>query len=284
MNKSDATGKLRVKEALGHLTRLLWPDRPPAGENFFASHQVDYSKTHLAGMARHRGEISATLKAFYNASNRTTKWTHYFDIYDECLMPLREWLISSSITPGVLEIGTSYGGSLQMWREFFGSETVVCGLDVSPKETKFGDPKIQVIVGSQTDNGSLQDAVERLPGLHLVVDDGSHVGAHQRKSFEYLWPKLAYGGLYIVEDLHTAYWREYEGGLFRRRKTSFVDYAKHLVDVQHSHYSSRRLTTFERRSICDSVFSISFFDSIVAIRKEEFPKHRSMISNHPGSA
>ena len=32
-------------------------------------------------------------------------------------------------------------------------------------------------------------------------------------SFEYLYPKLKIGGLYVIEDLHTSYWPKFGGGL-----------------------------------------------------------------------
>lgn len=264
---------------LKKIKRLIWPDQPPIGEVFRSIDALTFSNSYQPGMARFLGQSSPIFEAFSSAKKMSTKWTHYFDIYDECLVPLRDWLASTSTAPGVLEIGSAYGGSLIAWKSFFGDSSVVCGLDVAPKELNFHDPQIKIVVGSQTDETSLHAAVGTLPNLHLVIDDGSHVGRHQKRSFEFLWPKLAYGGLYIVEDLHTAFWKEYEGGIFRRRKSSFIDYAKRLVNIQHSHYSSRRRNRFERSYICDSIFSISFFDSIVVIRKEKMPDYRSKITN-----
>lgn len=263
------------------LGRLIWPDQPPLGEVFRSIDALTFSNSYQPGLARSVGQLSSIFEAFSSAEKNSMKWTHYFDIYDECLVPLRGWLASTSTAPGVLEIGSAHGGSLLMWKKFFGHSSVICGLDLAPKELNFDDSRISVVVGSQTDETSLHAAAETLPNLHLVIDDGSHISSHQKRSFEVLWPKLAYGGLYVVEDLHTAYWKKYEGGIFRRRKSSFIDYAKRLVDLQHSHYSSRRVNSFEREQICDSVFSISFYDSVVVIRKEKMPNFRSKIINRP---
>lgn len=263
------------------LGRLIWPDQPPIGEVFLTTNARSFSTSYQPGLARSMGKISPIFDAFSAAEKNSMKWAHYFDIYDECLVPLRNWLVSNATAPGVLEIGVAHGGSLVTWRRFFGESSVVCGLELVPKELNFRDPQIRIVTGSQTDVKSLNAAVDTLPNLHLVIDDGSHMSSHQKRSFEVLWPKLAYGGLYVVEDLHTAYWKKYEGGIFRRRKSSFIDYAKRLVDLQHSHYSSRRVSSFEKEQICDSVFSTSFYDSVVVIRKEKMPSARSKIINRP---
>jgi hypothetical protein len=48
-----------------------------------------------------------------------------------------------------------------------------------------------------------------------VLDDGSHVMSHINASFTVLYPGLNRNGVYLVEDLHTAYWDEYEGDLLQ---------------------------------------------------------------------
>jgi hypothetical protein len=39
----------------------------------------------------------------------------------------------------------------------------------------------------------------------LIIDDGSHRPEHQQVSFKKLWPEVAWGGLYIIEDFHPFY-------------------------------------------------------------------------------
>jgi hypothetical protein len=99
-----------------------------------------------------------------------------------------------------------------------------------------------------------------------VLDDGSHVGRHQVISFQTLWPLLSEGGLYVIEDTHTAYWPEtFEGGY--RRVGSAIEFAKTLIyDRHHWHH---------HKGDRDDVKSVSFHDSIILIekRKNEFPVH-----------
>lgn len=47
---------------------------------------------------------------------------HYFDIYERHF----EKFIGKGIN--ILEIGVSHGGSLQMWKDYFGDKAMIFGL------------------------------------------------------------------------------------------------------------------------------------------------------------
>jgi hypothetical protein len=49
-----------------------------------------------------------------------------------------------------------------------------------------------------------------------------------------MFPKIKNGGLYVVEDLHTSYWRNYGGGC--RKKGTPVEYFKNFVEALNSDY------------------------------------------------
>ena len=96
----------------------------------------------------------------------------------------------------------------------------------------------------------------------VVLDDGSHIMSHIHASFAVLYPQLPHNGVYMVEDLHTAYWSDYEGGL--RRKESFIETCKDLIDELNADHSRGALaaTEFGRTTL-----SIHFYDSIVVFEK-----------------
>src|SRR5262245_40111027 len=84
------------------------------------------------------GEIR---RAYYQHHGRLIqKWDHYLEIYETFLSPLR-----SRETLRLLEIGVDHGGSLQLWRKYFGSKARIAGLDISPK-TEFSDDNIRVFI------------------------------------------------------------------------------------------------------------------------------------------
>jgi hypothetical protein len=165
-------------------------------------------------------------RLFYRHDGRIAqKWHHYLEIYERHFEPLR----AAMPAVRVLELGVSRGGSLQLWRKYFGPAARIVGVDIDPVCAERADSDVCVIIGDQTDPVTLQSAVEQLGGgVDLVIDDGSHVGRHQIASFEYLFPRLSERGLYVCEDIHCSYWPSHEGGY--RRAGTMVEYTKDLID------------------------------------------------------
>src|SRR5215472_9190747 len=135
------------------------------------------------------------------------KWAHYFPIYDRHF----SWYRNKSLT--FLEIGVARGGSLQMWQRFFGPLAKIVGVDINEKSKSYETPGTFVRIGNQADEQFLQSLINEFGIPDVVLDDGSHQMEHLAKTFNFLYPKLPKNGVYVVEDLHTAYWDEYGGGL-----------------------------------------------------------------------
>lgn len=202
----------------------------------------------------------------------STKWVHYFEIYDLYLSRLRDLCTLRQRAARIIEVGVGDGGSLQVWKKFFGSESQVVGIDVDPESRKSFESGVEFVLGSQSDEEVLRESLRVLGNVvDLVIDDGSHRGKDQIMTFEHLWPFLSVGGVYIVEDLHTAYWRQFGGGV--RRRGTFVEYAKDLVDDIHRWYHRAPRKTL--RNVADQDVSyVSFHDSVVVIVKgsEQWPQ------------
>ncbi|HLW90748.1 MAG TPA: class I SAM-dependent methyltransferase, partial [Roseiarcus sp.] len=167
-------------------------------------------------------------REFYGHQGRQIhKWGHYLEVYDRFFAPLKH----AGRPVGLLELGVQHGGSLQLWRKYFGPSARIAGIDVDPR-TEFESENIKVFIGSQADPATLDRAAQWLDALDIVIDDGSHVASHQSASLDHLFPLLSPGGFYICEDLHTSYWRSYEGGY--RRRGAFIERIKRLIDDMHA--------------------------------------------------
>jgi hypothetical protein len=205
-------------------------------------------------------------RLYYGHQGRLVhKWDHYLAIYERHLRRFRE---NGARPVRLLEIGINHGGSLQLWRKYFGPGATIFGVDIDPRCRVLDSPDMPVRIGSQTDPEFLRRVVGEMGGIDIVVDDGSHVASHQRSSFETLFPLLDPDGVYIVEDLHTSYWRgKFEGG-FRRRGT-FIEETKALVDDLHGWYHPAKARFPDVRQTVDGVH---IYDSLVVIEKR--PKDR----------
>ena len=58
----------------------------------------------------------------------------------------------------LLEIGVFKGGSMHLWRKYFGLEAILFGIDIDPKCAQFDGRDAQVRIGSQDDPDSSQES------------------------------------------------------------------------------------------------------------------------------
>jgi hypothetical protein len=132
----------------------------------------------------------------YGEGPGISKWRHYFSIYDRHLAKFR------GRSPGVVEIGVFGGGSLLMWRDYFGAASSVYGVDIEPTCSKHATDGIRIEIGDQSDPAFWAEFVDRAGPLDVVIDDGGHEAFQQIPTLEALLPNLRAGGVYICEDIH----------------------------------------------------------------------------------
>jgi hypothetical protein len=205
------------------------------------------------------GHESELLNIYANNTGAIVhKWHHYIPIYDRYFSPFRNRKIR------FLEIGVSEGGSLQMWRKYFGDDAIIFGIDINPKCEKFNGIAGQVRIGSQTDHVFLASVIKEMGGVDVILDDGSHDMQHIPVTLEYLFPHMNYGGIYMIEDLHTAYWKGYSGGY--RSKRNFFRYAMDLIDDMHHWYHNNDL---KQALISKDCSGIHVHDSILVLEKNK---------------
>jgi hypothetical protein len=120
------------------------------------------------------------------------------------------------------------GASLQMWKAFFPKAQII-GLDIEDKSFVDED-RIRSYQGSQTDEAILRRIVADADNLQVIIDDGSHRPQHIRATFRILFPLLADGGIYAIEDIQTSYWPELGGSENRHDPQTTMALVKDLVD------------------------------------------------------
>jgi hypothetical protein len=191
-----------------------------------------------------------------NSHKRLHKWIHYFDIYETHFARFR------GKAPVMVEIGVMGGGSLKMWKEYFGEGSRIVGVDINPDCKAHESEGIEVFIGSQDDPALIDAIFAKYPHVDLVLDDGSHMMRHMIATFDLMYDRVQPKGVYMVEDTHTCYWSEYGGGL--RREGSFMEFAKQKFDEINAVHSRGAVpvTSFTRSTAC-----VACYDSVVVFER-----------------
>lgn len=91
--------------------------------------------------------------------------------------------------------------SLRMWADYLPNATIH-GFDIVDF-TSLASERIKISRGDQGNRADLNQFARDAGGtFDIIIDDGSHASHHQQTSLGALFPRLADGGIYIVEDLH----------------------------------------------------------------------------------
>jgi hypothetical protein len=101
-------------------------------------------------------------------------------------------------------------------------------------------------------------------GVDIILDDGSHFMSDIRLSLKYLFPHLNYGGIYVIEDLQTSYWKTFGGGI--NSKNNFYNFVRELVDDMHHWYHGKPA---KHHKISGDLSAINIYDSIIVLNKNK---------------
>lgn len=188
------------------------------------------------------------------------KWLHYFEAYERFFSKYK----GKDVT--ILEIGVFKGGSLQMWKHYFqgkNNRVKVYGIDIDERCKALEEEDIEILIGSQNDRDFLQDVRKRIGKADIIIDDGGHYMDQQMITFEELFDLVNEEGVYLCEDLHTSYMKEY-GGTYKGE--TFMEYSKNLIDDLHAQYSETE--KLSRNKYSSRIKSITYYDSMVFIEKK----------------
>ena len=140
--------------------------------------------------------------SYYHGQARITKYNdgELAEEYERVLSPLRDKPIR------FLELGVQGGWSMLMWKEFLPNATIV-GVDMAEMPENFPqDERFHFIRSDQADPDLAAKALKAAGGFFdVIVDDASHLGFLTANSFRHLFPILAPGGTYIIEDIATCF-------------------------------------------------------------------------------
>ncbi len=160
------------------------------------------------------------------------------------------------------------GASLRMWKEWFTQpNTQIYSVDIFEKSA-IQEDRIKIFQGSQNDYWFLNKVADEIGEMDIIIDDGSHVNSDIVASFKILFPRLKSGGIYIVEDVQTAYWKHYGGGESDNAVAYFESLVKGLnYKEQATEDRGNGVTPKEPDYFDLNILSIHFYHNIIFILK-----------------
>jgi hypothetical protein len=201
------------------------------------------------------------------------KWEQYFPAYERHFARFRNQAVN------VIEIGVGEGGSLQLWRRFFGPYARIIGIDTNPEAAGYAEHLVAVRIGDQGDPAFLDSVLAEFGPVQIIIDDGSHVMADVHRTFAHLYHHAAFdpNGVYAVEDLHTAYWPEFGGGF--RREGSFIETAKGHIDQLHAQHARG---AFPPTAFTAATLSMHVYDSLIIYERGRRVPNLSLMADASG--
>ena len=218
-------------------------------------------------LARESLKINSSLRLFQiykKLKYVSLKIDTYFQVYEE--------IFSKYVDKEIIfvEVGVLGGGSLQMWKEYFGEKARIIGIDMNPDAKKLEKEGYEIFIGSQSDEKFWDNFFNKVGKIDILLDDGGHQNKQQILTLSKSIENIKDGGVIVVEDTHASYLKKFGNP----SKFSFINFSKHLVDK----INYRFLKTVKKDVDPErKIFSINFYESIVAFnidsRKSILPTH-----------
>jgi hypothetical protein len=216
--------------------------------------------------------MSSNLREIYDSvPYLSIKYDSYFPVYEAVLNKY----VGREVK--VVEVGVFNGGSLFMWRKFFGPKARIIGIDLNPEAREWEKDGFEIYIGDQAEDKFWTELFQKIGKVDVLIDDGGHTNRQQIVTAHHSIQNINDGGVLIVEDVHTNYFREFGNP----SKYSFVKFAQCIVDGVNSRANSIR-RTYAQYSSC--VYSVSFFESMVVFQIDSRICKKSEPTNNNGKS
>lgn len=191
-------------------------------------------------------------RAFETSPHYSIKHSNYFAIYDSLLKQFQ----GKNVT--FVEIGVLDGGSLFMWRTFFGDKARIIGIDLNPEAIKWREHGFEIFIGDQRRISFWKEFFSNVGNIDILLDDGGHKNDQQIVTTLCVLPNINDGGILIVEDTQTSFMKF---GNFKQN--SFINFMLGNVKKIHARCDDLILNN---NIFAELVHSIEFYSGICAIK------------------
>src|SRR5262249_30864224 len=139
--------------------------------------------------------------------------------------------------------------------------------------------RIKIFRGSQNDPDFLRKVIEKMGGLDIVIDDGSHINEHVITSFHTPFPLLADSGIYVIEDIQTSYWPSVGGDSYNlSNPNTTMSLLKTLTDGLNYEEIARK--DHQPSEFDSKIVSLHFYHNLVFIYKGRNEEGSNFVHEH----
>jgi hypothetical protein len=214
---------------------------------------------------------SAVYQSYLRSPYLSVKHSSYFQVYDDLLASRR----GTDFT--FVEIGVLNGGSLFMWRDYFGPRARIIGVDLNPAAKRWEAEGFEIHIGNQAQAAFWDELIAKVGPMDVVLDDGGHTNDQQIVTADKLIGNIRDGGMLIVEDTHTSYFRDFGNP----SKHSFIAWAKLVADSINSRFPGVSASRLPHRH---TVYNVGFYESIVAFHVDRTRCFESTPTTNQGTS
>ena len=197
------------------------------------------------------------------------KWGYHW--YAQHYIPYFEPLRRKRLN--ILEIGIggyaktdSGGSSLFVWEAYF-PKSRIYGIDFHDKRA-LERGRVRTFRGDQSDLSFLARVAEEIGRLDIIIDDGSHINAHQLATFRFLFPRLVDGGIYVIVETRRSFWREFGGNKNDLNDpTTCMGYFKQVVDGLNRREHDRPVAV--EAGLLEMIRAVHFYHNMIFVLKRK---------------
>ena len=214
---------------------------------------------------------------FQKSEHSSIKLEKYFDVYEEYFSKFK----GTNIT--FVEIGVFNGGSLKIWKDYFGSKSRIIGIDINQECKKFASDGIEIHIGNQSDPIFWENFFNKVGNVDIILDDGGHTNLDQIITTVKCVDKINDGGIMMIEDTHTSYMTEYNS----KESFSFINFAKKIIDDVNytaglSVFEEKESKFFFNFSLNKYIYSSHFYESIVVFKIDRKKTYKNQLIKNEG--
>jgi hypothetical protein len=124
-------------------------------------------------------------------------WHGYVGFYENHL--------PRTIDGDIVEFGVFKGNSIRWLLERYPAARHIHGIDILPYQTSWPvDERVTYWQVDQHKDDQVRVCLQSIAPPDLIIEDGSHVPAHQSRCLKFGMTALRAGGLYVLEDIQTS--------------------------------------------------------------------------------